>query len=204
MDAFNFNKFGYIWTATKETAPGTTNGLFDPANVVVGVNSVILKLNQTKKRKIITSSGGQIQSQQLFSYGTFRFRLNISKSISGTISAGFLYQTGSVTEIDVEQQGNLPGRYDFTNWINEINNDTSHVDGYNDLSYDFCIGWAKDSVVWEINGLSIATHIQKIPSAPAYFLFNFWGTNSPGWGGLATLNTPRTLEISNFSFLPVV
>ena len=44
------------------------------------------------------------------------------------------------------------------------------------------------------------THSSAVPSTPAPFLFNMWGTNDSSWGGTASPGPTRYMYISNFSY----
>ena len=128
--------------------------------------------------------------------------MRVNPVVSGTIMAGFLYVNDSQTEIDVEQQGNLPGRFDLTNWTTTAAQQTSAVSGFDSsVNHNFEIIWTPTSIEWWIDGNLVDTHTQNIPSAPSHFIFNLWGTNSPDWGGMATPNMKRTMTISGFVYL---
>lgn len=40
------------------------------------------------------------------------------------------------------------------------------------------------------------------PQNPAFAMINHWGTNSKGWGGLATPGVDRYMFVKKFSFTP--
>jgi hypothetical protein len=45
-------------------------------------------------------------------------------------------------------------------------------------------------------------HTGVVPQTPAFAMINHWGTNSTGWGGLATPNITRYMFVRSFSFVP--
>ena len=46
--------------------------------------------------------------------------------------------------------------------------------------------WKPGAIDYYLDGALVAIHTQDLPSTAAYFIFNFWGTDSTTWGGLAT------------------
>ena len=120
---------------------------------------------------------------------------------SGYVASGFLYASGSITEIDMEQVGNIPDAVDCTNWHGESDFQDTEVTGYDQgNNHDFKIVWQPGYVDWYVDGTQVVHHTQAVPSAPAPFLFNLWGTNSSSFGGTASPGTTRYMYISNFSY----
>lgn len=198
-------KWNYVWKISNSGAPGRTanhQGLFRPENVNDSPTGIVLTLNQTKTDHGIASNGAEIVSQNFFGFGTFEFTADMPMGISGTVSAGFLYLPKSETEIDVEQQGSHRGRFDLTNWISESSKTSSNVTGFAAGPHKFVIVWNR-KVEWRIDGRVVATHITNTPQKKAHFIFNCWGTNSPNWGGTATVNHQRQMTVSSFQFTPL-
>ena len=78
----------------------------------------------------------------------------------------------------MEQVGNKPDAVDCTNWHGVSNFQDTQVFGFNQTnSHDFKIVWQPSFVDWYVDGQLVVHHTQAVPSAPAYFLFNMWGTN---------------------------
>lgn len=201
-------KWNYVWKVSNSGAPGRTAdhaGAFIPTNVKDSPTDVVFTLNQTKTDYGVASSGAEIVSQDFFGFGTFEFTADMPMGVSGTVSAGFLYLPKSETEIDVEQQGTAPGRFDFTNWTSESpkHKTTSNATGFAAGPHKFVIVWNPKKVEWRIDGRVVATHITNIPQKKAHFIFNVWGTNSPNWGGTATVNHQRQMTVSSFQFTPL-
>jgi len=177
-------------------------GTFDPQHVSVG-SELVLTLTQTESGGQILSVGGEVYTKQTFTYGTFEFTSRVANVASGSTASGFLYATDSITEIDMEQVGNKPDAVDCTNWKGVSNFQDTEVLGFNQgNTHDFKIVWRSDFVDWYVDGQQVAHHTQAIPSAPAIFLFNLWGTNKSTWGGLASPGVTRYMYISDFKYTP--
>jgi Glycosyl hydrolases family 16 len=202
-----FNFSGYDWETHNGSAPRVGNvngnvGTFDPMNVSVG-SELVLSLTQTQNGSQILSSGSEVMTKQTFSYGTFEFTSRVDNVLSGSDSSGFLYAPNSSTEIDMEQVGNKPDAVDCTNWKGVSNFQDTEVTGFHQgNSHDFKIVWASTHVDWYVDGQLVVSHTQAVPSAPAPFLFNMWGTNKSTWGGMATVGPTRYMYISNFKYTP--
>ena len=63
--------------------------------------------------------------------------------------------------------------------------------------------WVPGKIDYYIDGVLVSTHTSNLPSAPAYIMMNHWGTNSTGWGGLATVGVERYLYVSSFNYTPM-
>jgi len=206
-DEFTFA--GYTWEKDSGTAPPVGNvngnvGTFSPANVSAG-SELILTLQQAEQDGGILSSGAEVHTKQRFSYGTFQFTSWVSAAVSGTTASGFLFTNNSQTEIDMEQTGNRPYAVDCTNWSGLASYQDTEVTGFDQLQpHEFKIIWQPDEVDWYVDGQLVVTHTESVPSAPAPFLFNVWGTNNSAWGGWATAGVARRMHISSFSYTPPV
>ncbi len=175
-------------------------GKFEAKNVTVG-SELVLALTQTKSGSQIISSGAEVVTKQTFGYGTIEFTSRVSEALSGSVAAGFLYTSNSATEIDMEQVGNKPDAVDCTNWKGVSNFQDTQVNGYHQAnSHDFKIVWQPGFVDWYVDGKLVVHHTQAVPSAPAPFIFNLWGTNSSSWGGTATIGPTRYMYISSFKY----
>jgi beta-glucanase (GH16 family) len=175
-------------------------GTFDPNNVTVG-SELVLSLTQTQNGSQIKSVGSEVITKQTFTYGTFEFTSRVSEALSGSDAGGFLYATNSATEIDMEQVGNKADAVDCTNWKGTANFQDTQVFGYQQTNtHDFKIVWQPSFVDWYVDGTLVVHHTQAVPSAPAYFLFNIWGTNSSSWGGTATIGPTRYIYITSFKY----
>jgi hypothetical protein len=202
-----FSFSGYTWETHSGSAPPVGNvngnvGTFDPMNVSVG-NELALSLTQTQNGSQILSSGSEVMTRQTFTYGTFEFTSRVDNVLSGSDSSGFLYASDSLTEIDMEQVGNKPDAVDCTNWKGVSNFQDTEITGFHQgNTHDFKIVWAPTHVDWYVDGQLVVSHTQAVPSAPAPFLFNMWGTNKSTWGGIATIGPTRYMYISNFKYTP--
>lgn len=202
-----FSFAGYTWEKDSGTAPPAGNvngnsGTFSPSNVSMG-SDLVLTLNQVEQEGGILSDGAEVHSTQRFSYGTFEFTSWVSAAVSGTTASGFLFTNNSQTEIDMEQTGNKPYGVDCTNWSGLASYQDTEVTGFDQLlPHDFKIVWQPGEVDWYVDGQLVVTHTESVPSAPAPFLFNMWGTNKSTWGGEATPGVTRYMHISSFSYSP--
>jgi len=198
---------GYTWQSHGWGAPSVGNvngnvGKFLVSDVSLG-SQLVLTLTQTRSGSQILSNGAEVGTTKSFTYGTFEFTSKVVNVASGSVASGFLYATNSITEIDMEQVGNKATAVDCTNWKGLSNDQDTQVTGYNQASYhDFKIVWRSTYVDWYVDGKLVVHHTQAVPSAPAPFLFNFWGTNSSSWGGTATTGLTRYMYISNFKYTP--
>jgi hypothetical protein len=193
-----FSKWGYTWHKDVSPAPG--GGTFVASNVQVDPDQVVLTLNEYSDGN---SEGAEIATLTSFQYGTYTFTYWQDVVESGSVASGFSYINNSQTEIDVEQTGQYPGTWYFTNWLTTARKQWSLVGGY-PATYEHTVKyvWVPGKITWYLDGTKVAVHTENIPSHPAPFLFNFWGTNSPLWGGVATPGT-RHMIITGFSFKPL-
>lgn len=200
-----FSFGGYTWLTHGWSAPRVGNlngnvGTFSASNVSVG-SQLVLTLKQTRSGSQILSSGAEVGTKQTFTYGAFEFTSRVANVASGSVAAGFLYAPNSATEIDMEQVGNKPSAVDCTNWKGVSNFQDTEITGYNQgNSHNFKVVWRSTYVDWYVDGKLVVHHTRAVPSAPAPFLFNFWGTNKSTWGGTATTGLTRYMYISNFKY----
>ncbi len=209
-----------FWTISDKGAPGTIRrhqGFFQPNRVWVDGEYLVIKLTQEKKAGSVISRGGEISTKQTYHYGTYEWRVRFTSTaitplssegnnVSGNVGAGFIYVNNSETEIDFEVQGQYPDQLGMSSWLNS---DTSQDPTWPDdlenssvvatgLSADFRtykFVWAQDSIEYYMDGVLLATHTTHVPSAPAYFMVNHWGTNSSNFGGVATIGVDRYLYV---------
>ena len=164
----------------------------------------------------VISHGGLIFTRQTYGYGTYEWRMRMSSTaatssglgspVAGSVSAGFIYVDNSKTEIDFEFETHLlPGWLWMANWYNKKprtapTQDEVEFSFVSDpqfaqkLSAEFVtykFVWQEGSVTSYLvdengNNVFLARHVTNVPRAPAYFMINHWGTNSPWFGGLAT------------------
>jgi endo-1,3-1,4-beta-glycanase ExoK len=194
---FQFWKFGYQWTTDSGQAPGP--GSFSPSHVSPLTSGIGLTLTETSTGTIV---GGEVRTLDRFLYGTFKWTEYVPVQVSGQISAGFLYYDQSTTEIDVEQEGDLSNTFWVTNWVGTSHKQSSMICCYAPTApHVMKLVWKPGVIDYYIDGALVAIHMQDVPSTAAYFIFNFWGTDSTAWGGLATPGT-RNYIVSGFSYSP--
>jgi endo-1,3-1,4-beta-glycanase ExoK len=207
------------WLASNGFAPGSISGVnygsFVPSNVDLSQGMLCLKLQQQQGSSGILSVGGELQSVTTYGYGTYEWVMRASstsatptgsgKAVSGQISAGFIFVNNSQTEIDFEIEGQNPTTVWMTNWISTTQKQYSSTflaaPDANFHHYKFV--WVQGKIDYFIDGAPVSTHTSNVPSSPAYIMINHWGTNSTGWGGLATTGVQRYLYISSFTYTPL-
>ncbi len=144
--------------------------------------------------------------------------------VSGSVSAGFIYVDNSATEIDFEYGGHVLAPNDPTNqWADNLlymvnwhnTNPTSDpteehetfsawsVPGLNDQFHDFKFVWEPGRIRFYVDEILRAEHTTDVPSAPANFMINHWGTNNPFWGGTATVGVDRYFHIDWVRYTPL-
>jgi len=179
--AKQFNMWGYTWKV-------------DRGKVAVKKDQVILTING------LQCIDSQFETVSTFGYGTYTMRFYQETSESGSVAAGYSYSKDSVTEIDVEQQGQYPERWDFTNWNTLENHQESFVTGYDSTEvHTISYVWLPNFIAWYIDGKLVMTHTISIPSEPAAFIFNYWNSNDPTWGGTLFAGT-RRMHVTYFSY----
>lgn len=212
------------WIISVQVAPHNNHNnnktKFEASNVNIVGGLLQLKLVQTiNSDGSINSSGGEVSTIAKFGYGTYEFAMKASSSeenpngsngkpVSGSITGAFLFANGSETEIDIEYEG-APNQAYFTKmstWIDDKEPQQtkviSNVYGPHQRFLKYKIIWIPGKVTFYRDDKLISTHTKIVPTKPASFLFNHWGTNSLNWGGLATPNKIRYMYVKTFSFVP--
>jgi len=223
---------GSRWVVANGQAPGYRFaehiGYYQPDRV--SVSGGLLRITLTQEGGIVDgvsgviSRGGLIYTKQKCGYGTYEWNVRMSSTqsnpsdpsglpVSGSVSAGFNYVNNSETEIDFEFSGKDPTYLWMVNWFNTNPNQdpTAQHETYSYVQpFDSTSGFHHYKFVWEpgkitfyIDGVQRAVHTTDVPSAPAYFMINHWGTHSPSWGGYATLNVTRYYYINSVRFAPL-
>jgi beta-glucanase (GH16 family) len=95
---------------------------------------------------------------------------------------------------------------EFTNWTqpdgsHNVNVDSTVATG-DSAFHVYSWVWTPGQIIYKIDGSTIATKTTFVPSAPAYVIFNHYGTNSSSFGGVATTGVTRWQYVSNFTFIP--
>ena len=204
------------WIPSNWGAPG--GGTFVPSNLDFSTGMLRIKVTQTYNSSGgIASVGGELQSKQTLGFGTYEWVIRASSTsstptgsgvaVSGQISSGFVYVNNSQTEIDSpEIEGQNPGKLWWTTWtsVNTEQSTSSQAAFAPEAGFHSykCV-WTPSSISFYVDGLLVSTHTGVVPQTPAYAMINHWGTNSTGWGGLATPNITRYMFVRSFSFIPL-
>jgi beta-glucanase (GH16 family) len=165
----------------------------------------------------IASVGGELQSKNALGFGTYEWVMRAASTsstpngsgytVSGQISSGFIFVNNSQTEIDSpEIEGQNPGTLWWTTWtsVNRKQSTSSQAPFAPEKGFHSykCV-WTKTSIKFYVDGVLVSTHTGVVPQTRAYAMINHWGTNSKGWGGLATPNITRYMFVRSFSFIPL-
>lgn len=198
------------WTSKNYGGAGS-DVTFTSSNIDLSQGMLRMELTQPTAT---TSTGAEIQSKQTFGYGTYTTVMRMSSTsstasgaggtVSGSDSSIFSYINNSESEIDTEFCANTPGLINYTNWDTLSKNQWTGPLFANLAAgfHTYTMVWAPGQITWSIDGAVYATHTQNVPSTPAYIMFNFWGTNSKSWGGLATPGVVRYFYVKSVSFTP--
>ncbi len=213
-----------FWVVSNGQAPGYVAcqhiGYFEPGNVGLDNGYLVLTLDQQDGLvdgcNGVISYGAQIYTKKTYGYGTYEWTMRMSSTsptpdgagypVTGSISAGFLYVNNSQTEIDFEFPGEYTDLLYMVNWqtVNKETFDTLSISDIASNFHTYKFVWQPGEIQYYVDGVLVATHTTNVPSAPAHFMINHWGTNNAsGWGGIATLNTPRYFYIDSVSYTPL-
>ena len=203
------------WIPSNWGAPG--GGTFVPSYLDFSTGMLRIKVTQTYNSSGgIASVGGELQSKNTLGFGTYEWVMRASSTsstpngsgytVSGQISSGFIYVNNSQTEIDSpEIEGQNPGTLWWTSWISvntkQYTSTQAPFAPENGFHSYKCV-WTRTSIKFYVDGVLVSTHTGVVPQTPAYAMINHWGTNSTGWGGLATPNITRYMFVRSFSFVP--
>lgn len=192
--------------------PGVNQGTFTPTNVDLSQGVLRLKLEQQEGTNGVISTGAELQSSQAFGFGTYEWIIRTSstsatpygdgRAVSGQISSGFTFIDASTTEIDFEIEGQKPSTVWMTNWsgtaLKQASNSSLQTPEAGFHKYKLV--WSPTEIDFYIDDVLVSTHTENIPQVPAYVMINHWGTNSTGWGGLATVGVTRYMYVSSFTY----
>jgi len=215
------------WSISAWVAPhnGPKNQAeFKAANVKIVGGLLQLKLTQSMDIDgTIHSYGAEIKTVAKFGYGTYEFEMkasgteenpygNAGKPVSGSITGACLFADDSETEIDIEYEGDPDRAYltQSSTWTSEKTVEQKKIRIPNVYAYwpqqrfqKYKFVWMPGKVTFYRDGELISTHTKVVPSKPAQFIFNHWGTNSRDWGGLASPDKIRYMYVKSFSFRPL-
>ncbi|HXE76086.1 MAG TPA: glycoside hydrolase family 16 protein [Candidatus Xenobia bacterium] len=220
------------WTVSSWWAPGYIAndhiGYYEPENVSLQGGYLVMRLWQEpglvdENPNGVISHGAHVTTKQKYGYGTYEWRMRMSSTaatptgvgepVSGSVSAGFIYVNNSQTEIDFEFGGHLPETLYMVNWYNtdpstgpfesQEEYTAEPIPGLNSQFMTFKFVWEPGKISYYVNRELKAVHTTNVPTAPAYFMINHWGTNNPYWGGPATFNTDRYFYIDWVRYTPL-
>ena len=230
-DDFTSTALDSRWTVGNGRAPGYIpgqhQGYYVPGQVSLGNGLLRMKLTQSQGLVDgvfgVVSQGALLSTRDKCGYGTYEWTMRMSSTaaaptnpgtaISGSVSAGFIYVNNSQTEIDFEFPAADPAAVYLVNWLNpRPTRDPRGADQtLTRLSpfdapgafHTYRFVWQPGSIAYYVDGQLRATHTTDVPSAPAYFMINHWGTDSDNWGGKATLGVERFFYVDRVSYTPL-
>jgi beta-glucanase (GH16 family) len=208
----------------------TNTGYYETGNVQVSPGVLRIALTQVAGTASGTflSYGGLVRTKQACGYGTYQWTMKMSstalcagsactgQAVSGSVSAGFLYVNNSQTEIDFEFQAPAPTAVYLVNWLNlnpsvDPTESEETVDAYSSASpafnpldgqHTYKFVWTAGKISYYVDGTWVVDHTTNVPTAPAYFMINHWGTDNPNWGGPATTGVTRYMYVTQTSYSP--
>jgi beta-glucanase (GH16 family) len=224
------------WVIASGQAPGHIvdyhMGTYEPGHVQLvkqGTNAFLELLLTQETGQVDTNPSGTISKGALlytknqYGYGTYEWRMRMSStaatpsgvgnSVSGSVSAGFVYVNNSETEIDFEFSALDPGTLYMVNWLNsdpqtdpteaDETYDTINLSSVSTTFHDYKFVWEATQISFYVDGVLQAVHTDNIPSAPAHFMINHWGTDSGLWGGSATVGVDRYFYVDWVKYTPL-
>lgn len=220
----NFNRLdARNWTVSIWQAPGGTgnhHGVFDADHVDIVDGYLRLRVDQTRDSNgLFRSFGGEIQSNRVFGYGVYEFRMRAAstsptpygagQAVNGSVSASFVYADNAVTEIDIEFESNeRSNKTHLLSWIGE-NRNNQHTEialpgpAPYEQFYTYHFVWQPGMVTFYRDGEIIAQHRNIVPELPGRMIFNHWGSHNQWWGGWSTQDVPRYVYIDYFQYTPL-
>jgi endo-1,3-1,4-beta-glycanase ExoK len=219
------------WVVVNDRAPGYIPdqhlGYCQPDRVSIKSGFLSLRLTQgtgqvDSNPSGIISRGAAIYTKALYGYGTYEWNMRMSSTaasprgagdaVSGSVSAGFIYVNNSETEIDFEFPGDQTDALYMVNWHNpNPSSDPTDADSYSTRVVDpeiahvfrtYKFVWEPGKITFYVDGEWKAEHTTNVPSAPAHFMINHWGTNIWWWGGWATLGVSRYFHVDWVRYTP--
>jgi hypothetical protein len=209
------------WQIDTGGAPGTIGGVntgsFSSSNVDLSQGVLALKVTQTGAAPV-TSVGAEVRAVNSLGFGNYRWKMRAASTatspfgtgsaVSGQISSSFLLNSSTAnpyTEIDApEIEGRTPNTLEWTSWTTTSTNTSVSTALTNPEAafHTYRFDWQSSSIVFLLDGTSVATNTTNIPSAAGNPMVNLWGTNSSSFGGTATTGTTRWIYVSGFAFTP--
>jgi beta-glucanase (GH16 family) len=220
------------WAVSNGFAPGYLSGnhqgFYESENVLVQDGCLVMRLWQEPgdvegNPDGVLSHGAHLATKQKCGYGTYEWRMRMSSTatspagagepVSGSVSAGFVYVNNSEAEIDFEFGGHLADTLYMVNWHNpdpatgpfddQMTHSIASLADISDAFHTYKFVWEPGRISYFVDDALQAVHTTDVPSAPAPFMINHWGTNNPFWGGFATFDVDRYFYVDWVRFTPL-
>lgn len=159
-----------------------------PENVVQRNNLFRLNLPAA------TTDGAEIRSTTQYASGVVRSRIKVANAPS-SLTGFFLYAAPDyASEIDIEVMNDRTGTVLFSTYADgrQTNTETRTL-GFDptDAAHTYEIAWAPGRVAFSVDGVTLRTWSEGIPTAPMNLYANAW---FPAWlDGLAPAGTRATV-----------
>lgn len=210
------------WKAA-DNRPGLNDGQYVPGMLDFSQGMLRIEMTQTKGQgNVVISRGGAIQTKEKFQYGRFDVVMRqtstsptatgAGQTLTGAVSSTFIYNSNSESEIDIEFLGDKFAMM-ATNWHNQNpakapTGSCKHTDAtaprhLGEGFHTYTVLWLPKSVEWYVDGQIVARHTDHVPSTPATVIIQHRGTNSPLWGGNASVGVTRYTYIKSFAYTPL-
>lgn len=214
---FNSNVLSTDWMVSDWAAP--LGGRFDPRFVTLRDGCLALKCTQELQNGGLVNVGGEVQCLKgPFGYGTYTWVARMgstaakpttaAKPSSGSVSGLFTFINDSESEIDFETLGSDAGSLYLTNWNlpqgQGRRNQESKLPVPNIAAdfHEFKFVWSAHQIDYYMDGKLLKSHIQNVPTKPAFVMINHWG-GTPEWGGAPSPGVTRYLYVKSFSYVGV-
>ena len=146
-------------------------------------------------------TGGEYRTNDFYGYGLYEVSMKPIKN-KGVVSSFFTY-TGPTDgnpwdEIDIEFLGKDTTKVQFNYFTNGKGNHEKIYDLGFDAAEEFHtygFRWAKDSIIWYVDGKEVHKADKTIPTTPGKLMMNTWnGIGVDGWLGKYDGTVPLTAE----------
>ena len=220
------------WAISNGFAPGyvpsTHQGFYEAENVLVQDGYLVMRLWQEPgdvdgHPDGVISHGAHLATKQKYGYGTYEWRMRMSSTatlptdagepVSGSVSSGFAYVNNSQTEIDFEFGAHLSDTLYMVNWHNpdpatgpfddHMTYTSQSLADISDAFHTYKFAWEPGRISFYVDDVLQAVHTTDVPTLPAHFMINHWGTHNPSWGGVATLDVDRYFYVDWVRFTPL-
>jgi beta-glucanase (GH16 family) len=195
-----------------QKADGWSNGsMFDCTwrgdNVSFQDGTMTLTIDQDVENSSTKWSGGEYRTKDFYHYGKYEVSMKPIKN-DGVVSSFFTYTGPSDNnpwdEIDIEFLGKDTTIVQFNYFTNGIGGHEFTYELGFDASEEFHVygfEWLEESITWYVDGVSVYTATEDIPSTPAKIMMNVWpGVGVDSWLNAFDGQTPLQAQYDWFKY----